>query len=124
MRADPQGHNPRLWAAFLWSLVGSTVVLGLLLVSDSRVLELKRARAEIRELDRRITEGERENEQLAAAIEAARQHDFPSEKEAREELHLVSPEDIVLLYPEGSLTKPGNKPGRGPAPTPPPSSRE
>lgn len=120
MRADPQGRNPLLLPAFLWSVAGSTVVLGLLLVSDSRVLELKRARAEIRELDRRITEGQRENEQLAVAIEAARRHDFPAEREAREELHLVSPEDIVLLYPAGSLTKPESKPGGAPAPTPGP----
>jgi cell division protein FtsB len=82
-------------------------------------MELKKARAQIRELDRRIAEGQRQNEQLAAAVEAAQRHDFPAEKVAREELHLVSPEDIVLLYPAGSLTTPEGKAGGAPLPTPP-----
>lgn len=119
MRPASERRDPRLLPAFLWSLSISALVLGLLLLSDSRVMELKKARAQIRELDGRITEGERQNEQLAAAVEAARRHDFPAEKVAREELHLVSPEDIVLLYPAGSLTAPTGKASSAPLPTPP-----
>jgi len=119
VKAAPEGLGPRPLTAFFWSLAGSALVLGLLLLSDRRVLQLKRARAEIQELDRRIAESRRENEELSAAIEAARGHDFPAEKAAREELHLVSPEDLVLLYPAGSLTRDG-KPADKPVLTPTP----
>jgi hypothetical protein len=100
--APPRG--PRPLAAFFVSLAGSSVLLGLLLLSDRRVLELKRARAEIRQLDRQIADRRRENEELKAAVEAATRHEFPAEKAAREELHLVHPEDIVLSFPPGSLS--------------------
>jgi len=68
-------------------------------------MELRRAKAEVRELDDRIAEEQKENERLNAAIEAANKEEFPAEKVAREELNLVHPEDVVLLYPEGILTK-------------------
>lgn len=91
-------------AAFFLSLGSSAVLLGLLLVSDRRVFELRKARAELIELDRQTAALRAENEELQAAVEAARRHDFPAEKAAREELNLVAPGDLVLLYPPGSLT--------------------
>jgi hypothetical protein len=87
------------------SLGISAGLLGVLLVADGRVMELRKAKAEVRELERRIVEEQKENVRLNAAIEAANKEEFPAEKVAREELNLVHPEDIVLLYPEGSLTK-------------------
>ncbi len=102
--------------AFLVSLAISSVLLGVLLLSDRRVLELRRARDEVKLLDRQIAERKKENEDLKAAIEAANRHEFPAEKVAREELHLVEPDEVVLLYPPGSLTKPTTTPGAGAAP--------
>jgi cell division protein FtsB len=99
-------------AAFFISLAASTVLLGLLLVSDRRVFELKKARVEVKQLDRQIADLRRESDELKAAIEAANRHEFPAEKSAREELNLVAPGDIVLLYPPGSLT------AKKPLPTP------
>ncbi len=110
----PPPRNPRPLAAFFLSLAGSTVVLGLFLIYDGRVLELKKARAEIRQLDKQIADRKRENANLRASITAANRGGFPAEKAAREELHLVHPEDIVLLYPPGTLS-----PQPTPAPTPP-----
>jgi cell division protein FtsB len=103
--------------AFLISLAISSVLMGGLLLSDRRVLELRRARREVATLDRQIAERRQENAELKAAIEAASRHEFPAEKVAREELHLVHPDDVVLLYPPGSLTKPMATPipGTGPA---------
>ncbi len=106
---------PRPVAAFFLSLAGSCLLLGLLLLSDRRVLELRKAREDIHKLDRQIALQRQENERLRAAIEAASRHQFPAERAAREELHLVHPEDVVLLYPPGSLS------GRKPTPTPPAS---
>jgi cell division protein FtsB len=100
-------HGPRPMTAFFISLAISSVLMSILLLSDRRVLELKRARTEVQTLDRQIADRRRENDELKSAIEAARRHEFPAEKVAREELHLVEPDDIVLLYPPGSLTKPG-----------------
>ena len=103
-------RGPRPMTAFLISLAVSSVLMGVLLLSDRRVLELRRARREVATLDRQIAERRQENSELKAAIEAANRHEFPAEKVAREELHLVQPDEVVLLYPEGSLTKPSATP--------------
>ena len=113
MKADDDAdapHGPRPMTAFLISLAVSSVLMGILLLSDRRVLELRRARSEVTTLDRQIAERRQENAELKAAIEAANRHEFPAEKVAREELHLVQPDDVVLLYPAGSLTKPERTP--------------
>jgi cell division protein FtsB len=128
MKADDDAdapHGPRPMTAFFISLAISSVLMGVLLLSDRRVLELRRARTEVKTLDRQIVERRAENEALKASIEAASRHEFPAEKVAREELHLVQPDDVVLLYPAGSLTKPGGTPGPASAapPTPAPRSR-
>jgi len=107
-------------AAFAVSLAISSILMGFLLLSDRRVLELRRARAEVEMLNRQIAERRRENEELRASIEAANGHEFPAERVAREELHLVQPDEIVLLYPPGSLTKAKTTP---PPSAPTPSSR-
>jgi cell division protein FtsB len=95
--------NPRPLFAFFVSLAVSAVVLGIILLYDGRALELKKAKAEIHQLDGRIAEQKKENAQLRAAIASARRGELPAEKAAREELHLVHPEDVVLLYPPGTL---------------------
>ena len=118
MRAPaPPPRNPRPVAAFFISLAGSTVVLGLVLLYDGRALELKKARAEIRQLDKQIADRKRENGTLRASITAATRGDLPAEKAARDELHLVHPEDVVLLYPNGTLSP--QKPTPAPSPSPP-----
>jgi cell division protein FtsB len=98
--------SPRPLMAFFVSLGASALVLGLLLISDGRVLELKRVREETRQLDAQIEALRKENDELRTSIEAANRRGFPIEKVAREELHLVRPDDIVLLYPDGSLSGP------------------
>jgi len=121
-------REPRPLAAFFGSLAVSALLLGGLLATDRRVVNLHRAKVELKELDRRIGEVRADNGRLAAAIEAANREEFPAEKVAREELNLVDPEDLVLLYPPGSLS--GEKPtpaprtgARTPAATPAPASR-
>ena len=112
-KAAPPPRNPRPFAAFFLSLTGSAVVLGIVLLYDGRVLELKKAKAEIHQLDKQIADRRRENARLRAAIGSATRGELPAEKTAREELHLVQPEDVVLLYPPGTLA-----PRPTPAPTP------
>jgi cell division protein FtsB len=102
--APAPAASPRPWMAFVVSLVASTLVLALLLVSDGRVLELRKVRQETHQLDLQIEALRRENDTLRASIDAANRHGFPIEKVAREELHLVHPDDVVLLYPKGSLS--------------------
>ena len=101
---DQTGRGPRPFAAFLISFGISAVVLFLLLFSDHRVFELGVARARIRQLDTEIAQKERENRDLKSQIDAAMKHEFPAEKVAREELQMVGPADLVLLYPPGALT--------------------
>ncbi len=124
MKEDAEGpRGPRPMTAFLVSLAVSSVLMGVLLLSDRRVLELRRARMEVQTLDRQIAEKRAENEQIRAAIESASRHEFPAEKVAREELHLVQPDDVVLFYPPGTLTRPNGTPVPAPAATPPPAAR-
>jgi cell division protein FtsB len=96
--------GPRPFTAFLISLGVSTVLLCLLLFSDRRVFELAGAHARIHQLDVEIAAKERENRELQSQVEAARRHEFPAERVAREELQLVGPSDLVILYPPGTLT--------------------
>jgi cell division protein FtsB len=126
-RATPAPRRePKPMAAFFVSLGVSALLLGMVLVTDGRVMELRRAKAEVRELDRKLENEKKENARLIAAIQAADREEFPAEKVAREELNLVHPEDVVLLYPEGSLTKekptPATTPSRANATPPPPSN--
>ena len=111
-------RNPRPLAAFVLSLTGSAIVLGLVLLYDGRVLELKKAKAEIAQLDKQIADRRRENARLRAAIASANRGGLPAEKTAREELHLVHPEDVVLLFPPGTLA-----PRPNPTPSPSPGGR-
>jgi len=106
MRPPPAPpKTPRPIAAFFVSLAGSALVLTMLVLSDGRVLELKKAREDAHQLDLEIARLREQNRELRAAVDAARRHEFPAEKVAREELHLVHPEDLVLLYPDGSLSE-------------------
>jgi len=121
-------REPRPLAAFFGSLAVSALLLGGLLATDRRVVNLHRAKVELKELDRRIGEVRADNGRLGAAIEAANREEFPAEKVAREELNLVDPEDLVLFYPPGSLSgeKPTPAPRTGtrtPVTTPAPASR-
>jgi cell division protein FtsB len=105
-RATPAPRrDPKPMVAFFVSLGVSALVLGMVLVTDGRVMELRKAKAEVRELDRKLADEKKENARLVAAIQAANREEFPAEKVAREELNLVHPEDVVLLYPDGTLTK-------------------
>ena len=103
MRTVKPPKNPRPLAAFFLSLAASAAVLGIVLIYDGRALELKKAKSEIRQLDGQIAQRQKENAQLRSSIAAARRGELPAEKAAREELHLVHPEDVVLLYPPGSF---------------------
>lgn len=100
-------------AAFFISLAVSALLLGGLLATDRRVMELRNAKLELKEMGRKIADVRADNERLSAAIEAANREEFPAEKVAREELNLVQPDDLVLLYPPGSLS------GERPTPAPP-----
>ena len=120
MKTGDHSRGPRPMTAFFVSLAVSSVLMGVLLLSDRRVLELRRARTEVQALDRQIAERRRENEALQAAIDAASKHELPAERVAREELHLVAPDEVVLLYPPGTLTTPAAPP---PAQTPIPRVR-
>lgn len=126
MKSEAAGRGPRPMTAFVVSLAISSVLMGVLLLSDRRVLELRRARSEVKTLDRQIGERRKENEDLRNAIESANKHEFPAERVAREELHLVASDDVVLLYPPGTLTTPAAGAGVAAAatvPTPAPRAR-
>ena len=114
MSSVPGARGPRPLAAFFISLVGSAVLLGALLLTDRRVFELAESRERVKQLDAAIEVQQHQNGLLQSEIDAANRHEFPAERVAREELHLVDPSDLVLLYPPGSLS-----PAAPRAPAPP-----
>src|ERR1700693_5452980 len=119
----PPPRNPRPVAALFILLAASAVVLGLFLLYDGRAIELKRARAEIHQLDRQIADRRRENGNLRASITAASRGELPAEKAAREELHLVHPEDFALLSPNAAPSPQKPPPASSPVATPSPPGR-
>jgi cell division protein FtsB len=89
--------GPRPFRAFLISLALSALVLSVALVSDRRVLELKRAGADVVALDQQIDALTRQNAELERKLEETRTSSLPAEHVAREELNLVKPDDVVLM---------------------------
>ena len=96
---DLAPRGPRPMTAFFVSLVISTVLMGGMLLSDRRVLELRRARTEVVTLDRQIVDQRKENDALRAAIDAA----------GRAEA-VYAPED-ALRYLELALSSIGGQAG-------------
>ena len=76
---DSSPRGPRPMTAFFVSLAISSVLMGVLLLSDRRVLELRRARTEVKTLDVQIAERRKDNDALRTAIDAANKHEFPAE---------------------------------------------
>jgi len=77
MKPETGTRGPRPMTAFVVSLAVSSVLMGVLLLSDRRVLELRRARTEVQTLDRQIAQRRRENESLRQAIGADPSRDEP-----------------------------------------------
>ena len=113
-RKKKPAREPRPLATFFVSLAVSGLLLVGLLAADGRVMELRKAKLDLKELNRKLDEAQAENGRLNKAIDAAKREEFPAEKVAREELNLVNPADLVLLYPPGSLS--GEKPTATPTP--------
>jgi cell division protein FtsB len=86
--------------AFFLSLVVSSLGLGILLVGDRGSGEWRRAQDESRSVRAQIEALQRENSALARRIQDAETSDFEVEKNARENLGLVKPDEVVFILPE------------------------
>lgn len=91
---------PRPARAFLISLFCSTLGLGLLLLGDRGTSAWRRAQDESRALKKEIAALERENALLTDRTRSAEEGTYELEKNAREKLGLVKPDDVVFVLPE------------------------
>jgi cell division protein FtsB len=86
--------------AFFISLLCSSLGLGMLLLGDRGTAAWQRAQEDSRALKKEIATLERSNAALAARTRGAEQGTYELEKNARERLGLVKPDDVVFVLPE------------------------
>ena len=86
--------------AFFISLFCSSLGLGLLLLGDRGTSAWRRAQEESRGLKKEIAVLERENALLTARTRGAEQSTYELEKNAREKLGLVKPDEVVFVLPD------------------------
>ncbi len=91
---------------FAVSLVFSSIAFALLLMGDRGTEAWKKAQADSRALKAQIAELEKGNAAIQARIENAENSSFELEKDARERMGLVKPDEVVFLLPPPAATKP------------------
>ncbi len=106
---------PNPLKAFATSLVFSAIAFALLLMGDRGTEAWKKAQTDARTLKEQIAELQAGNAAIEKRIANAENDAFELEKDARERMGLVKPDEIVFLFPE----KPAAAPPAGhPAPRP------
>ena len=100
--------------SFAISLVFSALALALLLLGDRGTEAWKKSQADARALKIQIAELEAGNAAIETRIANAENDAFELEKDARERMGLVKPDEIVFLLPE----KPAAVPEKTPVPRP------
>jgi hypothetical protein len=98
--ALPARPAPRPARAFFISVFCSTLGLALLLLGDRGTSAWKKAQEESRALKKEIALLERDNALLTERTRSAEQSTYELEKNARERLGLVKPDDVVFVLPE------------------------
>ena len=111
--AAPPAPNPV--KSFGISLFFSALALALLLQGDRGTEAWKKSQADARALKVQLAELEAGNAAIEKRIANAETDAFELEKDARERMGLVKPDEIVFLLPEKA---PLATPGRAPAPAP------
>jgi cell division protein FtsB len=96
----PKRSTPSPAKAFFLSLFCSSLGLGLLLLGDRGTSAWRRAQEESRTLKKEIAVLERENALLTARTRGTEEGTYELEKNAREKLGLVKPDDVVFVLPE------------------------
>lgn len=103
--AEPR-PAPNPLKTFAVSLVFSAIAFALLLMGDRGTEAWKRAQSDSRALKSQIAELDRENAAIQARIADAENNAFELEKDARERMGLVKPDEIVFLLPAPPAAKP------------------
>ncbi len=96
----PKRPAPRPARAFFISLICSALGLGLLLLGDRGTSAWRKAQEESRSLKKEIALLERDNALLTTRTRGAEQGTYELEKNAREKLGFVKPDDVVFVLPE------------------------
>ncbi|HET7453373.1 MAG TPA: septum formation initiator family protein [Thermoanaerobaculia bacterium] len=101
---------PNPLKTFAVSLVFSSIAFALLLMGDRGTEAWKKAQIDSRALKAQIAELEKGNAAIQARIENAENDAFELQKDARERMGLVKPDEIVFLLPAAPANpaKPGS----------------
>lgn len=113
-RPEPAAVRPASY--FLVSLVFSALLFVLFFVGDRGFLQARRQRVELRSAQEEVARIDAENRKLEVEVNALKNDPRALEKVAREKLHLVRPDDVVIVLPDGweRRVRPGSL--RSPAP--------
>lgn len=96
---DPGPVRPRFLALF--SLGASAALFAFFLLDDRGILQEKRLRQRVVDLQAEVSRTYSQNEQLGRDVERLMKDPAAAEKIAREELNLVRPGDVVVILPKG-----------------------
>jgi cell division protein FtsB len=114
--AHPDTTHVRSTSYVAVSLLFSALVFGFFLVSERGLLQVRRQRQELANMQAQVGEFDADNRKLEAEIEALKNDPMAVEKIARETLNLVKPGEVVLILPEGWQAR--VKPPESAAPAP------
>ncbi len=99
--AHPDATHVRPASFVAVSLLFSALVFGFFLVSDRGLLQVRRQRLRLADMQAEVAELDAENRRLEEEVAALQNDPKAVEKIARETLNLVKPGEVVLILPEG-----------------------
>ena len=98
-RPDAPHVKPASYVAV--SLLFSALVFGFFLVNEHGLLQVRRQRLRLSDMQAEVAKLDADNRKLEAEVKALKTDPKAVEKTARETLNLVKPGEIVLILPEG-----------------------
>ena len=99
--ARPDAPHVRPASYLVVSILFSALVFGFFLVNEHGLLQVRRQRLQLANMQAEVAKLDEDNRKLEAEVAALKSDPKAVEKTAREMLNLVKPGEVVLILPEG-----------------------
>jgi cell division protein FtsB len=99
--ARPDAPHVRPASYVVVSILFSALVFGFFLVNEHGLLQVRRQRLQLANMQAEVAQLDEDNRKLEAEVAALKNDPKAVEKTARETLNLVKPGEVVLILPEG-----------------------
>ena len=115
--ARPDAPHVRPASYLVVSILFSALVFGFFLVNEHGLLQVRRQRLQLANMQAEVAKLDEDNRKLEAEVAALKSDPKAVEKTARETLNLVKPGEVVLILPEGwqARVKPPETPASAPS---------